>query len=216
MNKHIWSNNLSNEVAFWDRWCKTKGELWPDDYLFRLNQNNELQEKFKPYIKEDSKILDCGSGMFSVLGRNLYGKKLDITCIDALAREFNIIRQNNSIPDIDNVLNMDIESISKCMYPDIFDFVHAQNCLDHSFDPVLCFNNMLLVCKPGGFIYTHHEINEGKNENYDGLHQWNFYDNDGFCVSNKEGIEINISELFIEHEQETIINRGWITFIIKK
>lgn len=212
----IWEKNISDEIAFWDRWCATQGELWHDDYLFRLNPNNEIQEKYKKYINSESKILDCGSGMYSVLGRNYEGIQLDICCVDALADEFEKLRNKYKLPEIDLLIGCTIENLKSGINNRYFDFVHAQNCLDHSYNPVLCFKNMLHVCKPGGYVYTHHEINEGKNENYNGLHQWNFYEDDGFYVSDKNGNSICISEIFQDHKQFTEVNHGWITFIIKK
>lgn len=210
----VWESNINDELLFWRRWCETEGEIWPDDYIFRQNPLNELQSKYLKYINEDSKILDCGSGMFTVLGRNLNGKRLDIICIDALANEFDSIRKDLNLPDIDKILPMKVEDLDRSFGE--FDFVHAQNCIDHSIDPVQCFKNMVDTCQNGGYVYTCHEINEGKNENYNGLHKWNFYNNNGFCVSDREANETNLSELFKNHIQEIFVENGWITFIIKK
>jgi SAM-dependent methyltransferase len=214
--KEQWNENLKSEVAFWERWCATKGEKWPDDFQFRINPDNELQEKYKPYINQDSKILDVGSGVYTILGRNLDAKPLKIICTDPLAPEYKKLKAKYSLPEIDVILDMPAEKIDVKRHIEHFDFVHAQNSLDHSFNPVQAFKNMLKVCKPGGYVYTCHEINEGKNENYKGLHQWNFYEDDGFHVSDKDGNAICLSELFKEHKQITEVNQGWITFIIQK
>jgi ubiquinone/menaquinone biosynthesis C-methylase UbiE len=217
MKKETWTTNCQDEVEFWRRWCKTEGEIWHDNYLFRMDRHNKLQEQYHKYVNEHSLILDCGSGMYSVLGRYLNGKRLTMECIDALADQFIEIRKEFNLPDIDLVKTIDIENLNCFFQPNSFNFVHAQNCLDHSYDPLKCFANMMEVCMPGGHVYTHHEINEGQNEEYNGLHQWNFFEKDNcFYMSNREGEEVNISKIYEAHFHEIIVDSGWITFIIKK
>ena len=214
--KKEWENNLKSEIAFWERWCATQGEQWHTDFMFRVNPDNKIQDKYCPFVDENSKILDVGSGVYTILGRNFKGKRLDIVCTDPLADEYKKLKLKYNLPEIDTILKVSAESLAIKKFIEKFDFVHAQNCLDHSFNPVLAITNMLKVCKPGGYVYTHHEINEGKNENYKGLHQWNFYEDDGFYVSGKDGNAVCISEMFKEHHQITEVHQGWITFIIQK
>ncbi len=52
--------------------------------------------------------------------------------------------------------------------------VIARNCLDHCENPFLAFDNMLNVCKKGGYVWVQVYQNEANTLNYLGLHQWNF------------------------------------------
>ena len=55
---------------------------------------------------------------------------------------------------------------------------------------------MFKVLKPGAYIYMQHYINEAENENYAGMHQWNFKkEGDNFVISNLRHYE-NITERF--------------------
>lgn len=73
------------------------------------------------------------------------------------------------------------------MFPaNTFDLTYAKNTLDHSYNPVEAFRQMVAVTKRGGFIATEHAANEALNENWEGFHQWNFHvDGRDFLISNR-------------------------------
>jgi ubiquinone/menaquinone biosynthesis C-methylase UbiE len=68
--------------------------------------------------------------------------------------------------------------------PAKFDVVTSINALDHSESPKEVFDQMVAVCKPGGFVYLFHAENEGLHERYYGMHQWNFRKENGNLVAN--------------------------------
>jgi len=74
------------------------------------------------------------------------------------------------------------EELSEAFPADSYDPVFARNTLDHSLDPLKCFEEMVAVARPGGVILTQHAENEGLAENYAGLHGWNFTLEEGHVV----------------------------------
>ena len=64
--------------------------------------------------------------------------------------------------------------MSDLTYKDeFFDIVVCINALDHSDNPHKALQEMLRVCKVGGWIYLRHFINNAQNQKYSGLHRWN-------------------------------------------
>jgi SAM-dependent methyltransferase len=177
-SQEIWSAALPEETTFWKTWFETKGLHWKDDYLLRLDPDYQFLHELRPYVNAPrdatARILDVGAGPISVLGQVWPGRKLEVTAVDPLADQYNkIISENDVTPRVRTQTGYG-EHLLDLFPASSFDFVYAQNCLDHSYDPLLCFDQMLAVVKPECFVVTNHLINEGENENYAGLHQWNF------------------------------------------
>ncbi len=47
--------------------------------------------------------------------------------------------------------------------------------IDHATSPLKFINNLFYILKPRGYLYLTGFINEGKKQNYTGLHQHNLY-----------------------------------------
>lgn len=193
--KNNWDSELvASELEFWNSWFKTKGLHWPEDYRFRLDRNTELQEWIKHFVIETkgTKILDVGSGPLTVLGKNFNREPLNITCCDALGDSYQLLLTEYAI-DVQRELwpvACDMEAISEQFEANSFDLVHAQNCVDHSYDPMMAIHEMITVCKTKGIVLLRHEENEAEREGYSGLHQWNFVlENGEFGIKSKYGIQ---------------------------
>jgi SAM-dependent methyltransferase len=94
--------------------------------------------------------------------------------VDTLGDEYQKLLKKYGVVPLVPTQQLDAEKLSERFAPDTFDIAHARNCLDHSYDPVLAIEQMLLVTKPGGVVALVHSHNEGAVELYRGLHQWNF------------------------------------------
>lgn len=215
-----WLNGLSDEIAFWDQWFAKKGLDWPEDYKFRIDPNTEIQPHIAQYIKTGrERILDCGSGPLTVLGKNYNGIPLQITACDALALEYEKLYQKYE--DIDEPIvypfKCEMEKLDEYLDDNEFHIVYAQNCVDHSYSPVTAIEQMLKVCKLGGVVLLYHETNEGENEHYKGLHQWNFTkENNDFIIWNKTS-RINITHyLHSKADVNCHVKDGFITVEIIK
>lgn len=217
MNRSEWLQRTESEKLFWQNWFEKKGWHWPTDFEFRFNKNTEIQPEIAAFLKTGNEcILDVGCGPITMLGRNFNGQPLNITCTDILADDYNEMFEKAGV-EIDNKpIKVAAEELSAYFTGKKFDIVHAQNCIDHCFDPYKAIREMLKVLKKSGVIYMRHEVCEAINENYTGLHQWNFEIRKGrFAIWNndvKKYVDDEIKGISIE----SIVEGGYITNIIRK
>jgi len=183
-----WRENLPEETAFWEDWVRSQGGKYSADFAFRMRPDAPLQDELAQYLpNEYAKILDVGAGPLTYIGKIWRGRQLDITAVDALAQEYKKILDKYKVKPPVVTKSAEAESLSQEFPPFSFDFVHARNCLDHSFDPVLAINEMVKVIKTGCVVYLNHFVNEGRNERYQGLHRWNFHAHNGNLVISSPG-----------------------------
>ena len=167
-------------------------------------------------------ILDVGSGPLTVLGKRMDGVKLNIICADPLGYRYaNLIQKYFGRAPVDFVLHtLEMEKLASHFTTYRFDLVHAQNCVDHSYDPVMAVCQMIMVCKPGGAVFLKHERNEAENEGYNGLHQWNFDCVDGKFVISGAGertvMDDYLNSVFDGLEMETKLEEGYVVTVIRK
>jgi SAM-dependent methyltransferase len=178
ISQKVWNAALPEETDFWRKWFETKGLVWPESYAWRVDPNYEFYPSLRPYVNlpKDStvKVLDVGAGPLTVLGKVWPGYKLDITAVDPLAHEYDKLIEEFKVTPLVRTKYGHGENLLDLFPESSFDLVYAENCLDHSYDPLLCLSQMLAVVKPGCYVATDHLVREGENEKYAGLHQWNF------------------------------------------
>ena len=87
------------------------------------------------------------------------------------------------------------EHITEMFEADHFDVVYSRNAIDHGDSPSLCIENMYSLLKSGGIFYLAGFVNEGSSNQWEGLHQWDFYwqDEDLMCRS-KTGETTNMTK----------------------
>lgn len=223
--KKIWEEGIGSEIQFWDNYFRYDGLMWPDDYKRRFDPELPLQERPAALISGDNnRILDVGAGPLTYLGKKLGGKCLDIIAIDPLADDYRIILDKYKINPIIITDKLAAEDLSEMFDPDSFDLVFARNCIDHSYNPKKAILEMINVVKRGKYVLLEHKPNEAENENYHGLHQWNFSMNPkaDFIVSSKFN-KVNITRKYSKlctTTCEIILEEGegnlLITRILKK
>jgi SAM-dependent methyltransferase len=218
-SERIWRENLPEEVAYWEDWIRTKGGKYSDDFAFRLDPDAGLQEEIIKYVRDDScKILDVGAGPFTYLGKTRNGRRVDITAVDPLADDYEAILVKHQVEPPVRTLRAEAEKLSELFAPSSFDIAYARNCLDHSSDPVRAIDQMLLVTKPGGIVYLSHRINEGQNEQYSGLHRWNFQERNGdFMITSPGRRSANITKRVKTKAKVTAATvNGWVVVVLEK
>lgn len=194
----IWKLGFSDELDFWNSWMKTKGLQWPTGFPIRFDPELQLQDYVTELIdvpyNSEVKILDVGAGPVTILGKNWEGRKINITAVDPLAKEYNKLLKKYNLESIVETTFARAEELTMIFAENHFDLVHASNSIDHSYDPFLSIQEMLKVVKPNSFVVLSHGVNEGENSNYDGLHQWNFYmKHDNFYIEGKRK-SINVTQ----------------------
>ncbi|MEB3340209.1 methyltransferase domain-containing protein [Okeania sp.] len=212
-----WQSEKNDEINFWRNHIATGGGKYQEDYKARFNPDLPLQNHIARYIKKSVKpgstvkILDAGSGPYTILGKCLADYKLEITAVDALANEYNqILSEFNVIPLVKTEL-CDVEGLINYFPDNYFDCAHIRNALDHSYDPLLGILQMIDVVKPGGYVLIDTYINEGDEGNYHGLHSWNFCPkNDKFIIWNQQGKSLVVNDYIqgVGYIEEMKVNQG--------
>ena len=180
-HKSIWDEGLLTQLDHWDRWLA--GEFGPGPQT-RLTDSFPFPDHLKKVLNcpagSDVRVLDLGSGPASTVGRNWAGRKVVVTCVDPLAEEFNLLLSRHGYEEFTCIVRGCGETLLEDIEERGFDIAYSANALDHSYDPLLCINNMLRIVKPGGWVVFMVVENEGQRQNYGGLHKWNF------CVHDRE------------------------------
>lgn len=173
-NFQDWEEGKEPEIQFWREWFPRKGLEFQGD--------RELDKLFDFMIsdKKEVKIANLGAGAINLIGNKREGVKVTVIASDILADEFNKIWEEL---DIKSPVPIEKQDMAHLTYgDDEFDIVYCTNALDHCLDPYGALEEMVRVCKPGGWIYLWHHAHEGKRLGYHGLHKWNLdVTEDGDC-----------------------------------
>ena len=134
----------------------------------RYNQPLPLIDYLMPYVgdKKEIKIADIGSGPFSTIGSYLQGVDLKIYHSDK--RDFvDFWKERNITP----IVSIEVQNMEHMTYPDnFFDIVHCANALDHTKDAYKAVEEMIRICKPGGWVYIICNLDQ---LSVAGKHYWN-------------------------------------------
>jgi ubiquinone/menaquinone biosynthesis C-methylase UbiE len=137
------------------------------------NHIRELVDYLHPFLPEDDivSIADVGSGPFVTIGHTYPNKQIDLTPCDILAQEYSDMLDNANISPIIKIEYQNMESLT---YPtNKFDIVHSANALDHTSNPMKVLEEMIRICKVGGWVVIRSFTHVGERNNYRGLHEWN-------------------------------------------
>lgn len=184
------------ERLFWKRWLGSRGGHCPEMFERELNPSAPWHPHLSKYLDcvptESVDVLDVGSGPMTVLGKVHPGKSIRITATDYLARDYHKYLADNAIKPLVKTIFADAENLRDIFDVNAFDFVHANNCIDHTSDPMRAIDQMLSVVRPERYVFMRHRTNEAEREDYSGLHQWNLDHQDGRFViwDSKQRIDV--------------------------
>jgi SAM-dependent methyltransferase len=191
-SKSTWDAGIGHEVSFWDAFLKTQGfDAWKDDYRKKVDPEAPLADylcALMDHLPDDPlRILDVGAGPLTTLGKTHPTKRLEITATDPLATQYDALLKAYQIEPPVRTIPVAAESLIARFARNTFHLATAYNCLDHSYDPVDAIRQMVALVKPTCHVYLCHVENEGQNQKYEGLHQWNFTIEDGdFIIRNAD------------------------------
>ena len=173
------------EIKWWREHLSTN-----DRYLRNKCSGHPFNKKLKDFIKDrpyfkDKKelhIVDFGCGPVSMIGTKDDTYKIKILGIDPLINEYNKILDDKKLVRPHDVACMECED-AHLIGENTFDIVFTRNAIDHSREPDKIMMSGKHLCKTNGLFQIRVHQNEGKNQNYAGLHQWNFYvDNEDVII----------------------------------
>jgi len=146
-------------LGFYKRKLKEKAKI--------LNHPRPYPDYLLPMTGEGTRILDVGSGPFSLVGTQ--GANVNLVACDVNADEYYQMMKEQGIVPIVPIEKQDMEHLT---YPDdSFDIVHCVNALDHTPDAIQALKEIMRVSSK--WIYLRHFENEAEKHHYRGGHYWN-------------------------------------------
>ena len=200
-SEEVWTKSIDHEINFWADPDRRENLVWRND----PTQLGELDRPFwdiaAAHPSAELQILDVGAGPITPLAKNLPGKTVTVTAIDALADQYDVILRQIGIEPRVRTEPGHGEALLERFSPRSFDITYAGNALDHTYDPVLVIRNMLELVRDEGSVVLRHYRNEGQKALYRGLHQWNFDLRGGDLVIWNGAGEQNVSRLLSQQAQ---------------
>ena len=208
---------VAHELSFWKQFVQS------DRFLNGWLSNDktpELNDMVYMFLlgQPEAKVLDCGSGVVSILHGTV--KAGNLHACDLLAYEYEKIfdyKANGIIPPFP-------AGCEELIFDGTFDVVHISNALDHTQDPQAAYNAMYRAVKPGGFLIVQGFVNEGTHEEWIGFHQWDldlFRENqegEGLKITDKHGAQTILSQnpYFARKIYIDLLGRDWLIWVTRK
>jgi SAM-dependent methyltransferase len=166
----FWNDQLARKTVVAKRYG-TREEMHSEcpEFLIDLCQRF-VTEKGRP-----PEVLDFACGPVSSLAY-LHAEGLAILLgADALAREFEVLREKNGVSAPGSYIYARGETITEALRGHTFDIVYVQNALDHTQCPALTWMNLFRLVRPGGFMAHKHFVREASRLAFFQLHQFDLY-----------------------------------------
>lgn len=198
---------LKDPVLFLES-CRRNDNAFPNGII------GEVQ-KLKDQVFKVEKLttLEIGSGPNSNLSYWTDNNLLEVTAIDPLADVYEKIMKKLDYKYPITPIKLKGEELLDYFREETFHIVFAQNSLDHSEDPIKCFNNASLLLKKGGLLFVCSNIKEGTRKSWTGMHKFDLYvENNKLLLANQKGEEFqfidsnNVPLEFIFYEEYNISN----------
>lgn len=159
--------------------------------IAKYNKPNPLADFLKPFIVGKKKvcIIDVGSGPYSVIGS--YSEDVDVDLILMDNQDFTSFWNKYNFKPY---LPVEIGDMEKMDDPsNWFDVVVCINALDHTNDAQKAVEEMIRVCKPGGYVYIDCHLDQADTGH---KHKWNVK-SDG-CIVDKKGMRFGLEDYGFE------------------
>jgi SAM-dependent methyltransferase len=196
------------------------------EFDFRCAADAPIQEHLGKLLESQSisecRVLDVGAGPLTSIGKTWKGLSIELTAVDPLAKEYTRLLQEHRVSPPVKTIEGHAETLDRQFPAGYFHLICSDNSLDHCFDPMRALGAMVEILAPGGCICLQHYINEGKEEGYDGFHQWNFFEESGrFWIANEKGDRHCVNEAFagrvdVSCEAIRMLNKDWLRVILRK
>ncbi len=209
-----WATGIGYEIDFWTRWGETAGMIWPADYAARMNPQTPVLHWLPDHARALGRtrldVLDVGAGPVTLLGHaSPPGLDVRIVATDPLAHAYAALFDRLGMQRPNPPAFAPAEYLSAFFAPSSFDIVHCSNALDHAFDPLEGFIEMLRVVRVGGMVVMDHGRNEAEAERYTGFHQHNFDVEDGRFIIWKPGQRVDVGAVLpVEVELGAFLGQG--------
>jgi SAM-dependent methyltransferase len=223
--RSVWRAELPSEVKFWDGWIASN---WggTSNWEKLLDTQRPLDRGVTDLIDAAPgavvRVLDVGAGPLTALGQKWDGRRVIVSAVDPLADEYRKALERKNVVPPTWTQKGDAEALTELFAHGTFDYAYASNCLDHSYNPLKAFREVVSVLKPGCTALLEHASNEAVFERYTGLHQWNFEVRNGEFVIWRPGLEIFAQEALADiclcetSTRRLDSGREWISLRLRK
>lgn len=165
-------SDLNHTTRFYRQRFKQKEELY--------NKHSPLLDYFIPMIGDQHRIVigEMGSGPINTIGTYVAGKDIEIVASDWFQVEYQKFWERSGKTPI---IPIEYQNMERLTYPDeSFDIVHCANAIDHTVNADLALKEFIRVCKPGGYVYLRHHLNQRSLHARE--HRWDIRMEDGKCA----------------------------------
>jgi len=214
-NNYITKDGLSFHLTNLQKNRNELEKYWLHNFPINKNIEKEIQ-RFK---KKRIRLLDVGCGPFPKSGVYYRDYIIERTLVDPLAEDYHSMLEENSVKTYgQKIIKSEAEVLKEKFEINSFDMIFSKNALDHIYNPIKAISNLISLLTHDGVIILEHYVKEGEYTNYYGLHQWDFYIEDGnFYISNTDKKIIQNLNILFKHTQiESYYEKAKIINIIKK
>lgn len=212
MNNMQTIKGSDHEISFWKQFVQSDRFIngWLPD-----RKTPELNDLVYMFLlgQPEAKVLDCGSGVVSILHGTVSSENL--TAYDPLGGHYEGIfnyKEFGFTPPWSIAAEYIVDV-------DKFDIVHISNALDHCQQPNVAFDRLYRAVKPGGFLIVQGFVNEGTHEEWQGFHNWNLdIDFDSLLITGKTTppIILDANPYFACKIYLDVLGRDWLIYITRK
>lgn len=175
--------DYSSEIFFWEQayyryYISGKPPSWWNMSLAKNRYSKEMVSILDILSKdfnEKLKLIDVGSGPVTSYFDKIDINAWEILTVDPLAKVYNKLNRKYNKDYLIECIEGTGEQINEIFDKNSFHLVLSQNAIDHSMMPQKFLNNLVYICKPGGFIYLSGFVKEGTAANWLGLHKHDLY-----------------------------------------
>ncbi|MGB5837844.1 MAG: methyltransferase domain-containing protein [Albidovulum sp.] len=177
-----WKSGIPDEFRFWWNVIARRTQA-PDAKAFLEKFTLAHEFDYAGYIgdtdRSELEVLDIGCAIFPAIGKKFGTKTIKVVAADPLAVGYNRLMDLFGIKRQYDLVFAVAEKTADIFGDERFDFVLAQNSIDHSYDPCAAFTQISRSIRKGGGARFEHFLNEAQNQNYQGFHKWNLEPADG-------------------------------------
>ena len=185
--KSLFFIKLKDPVDFLES-CRRNNSVFPEGIRGEVYKLRDEVFKVKLLL-----TLEIGSGPNSNLSYWVDNKLLEVIAIDPLADIYEKIMKKLNYKYPITPIKLSGENILKRFEKETFHIVFAQNSLDHTENPIMCFKNAYTLLKKGGLFFVCSNVKEGTRTSWSGMHKFDIYvENSDLLLANKKGEIFNL------------------------
>jgi ubiquinone/menaquinone biosynthesis C-methylase UbiE len=216
--RQAWDAGIDRELDWWGRYLDGRGLSFPEEFTFRFDPDSQLQEDIARYLPARSddgtyRMLDCGAGPATTLGKWHQQQRIGLVAVDALAERYDELLATRGLKAPVSSQPGEIEHLDRLFAPASFDLVYMRLALDHCYDPAEALRQMARVAKPGGIVLVEHYRDPGETT-FKGLRQWNLHPSADDLVIENPTCSYSVRELFPSNRLDVTFSPTWLTMAI--